>query len=236
MHMNKLSTAAVTLATFAVAGMASAEVVRYDAFSDVSGFATPDPFAARVLDFIQLDGPAGQSAELDGLRVGFTVSGASESTTTPLVIFTEFFSGVDLDADDPLAGATSLGTQGINFGEQDVDRGTGGGIPTGLSANSNDIILPFGETIGVQIRFRQDGSTFSEIASARLIDVPADGVGSVVGDSYYLDADLDGFSAADAVARNGKTFRLEVSTLPVPEPTSVAVLGGLGLLGLRRRR
>jgi hypothetical protein len=226
--------------TFAFAALAFALLISsaradvvYDTYNGASAFEAPAPFGQRILDFIVMDQVG--AGELDGLRLGFTVANAP----TDVMIFVEFWANVTPGAADPLAGATSLGTQGINFGNITGAGGFGGGIASGLAANANDIILPGdGAIIGVEFRFRLDGSNYNPDLSGRLVTASAP-VGSTT-PTYYIDTGLDGFDAGDLVTKPaGKALRLEISTISViPEPASAGCLALLmiGGVGLIRRR
>lgn len=228
----RLTAVVALLSLFLLPTQVKADLV-YGAFDGVSGFSAPSPFAPRILDFITLDQDG--YGELDGLRLGFTVTNASDATPQNMVVYVQFWDNVDYGSDDPLANAVSLGTEGINFGSRTANGGFGGGISSGLAGNSNDIILPGNTMIGVEFRFRSDSSTFQPNISGRLANgTPTPGSTTT---DYYIDSGLNGFDGADFTSKDGKIMRFEISTIAaVPEPGSAMILGSLGLVGLVYRR
>jgi hypothetical protein len=181
---------------------------------------------AHVLEFIELT----SGGFLDTIQFGVTVKSVVPSN----IIFLDFYSGADINAADPLAGATLLGSLGFNLG---TFPGAGGFLFNPIPLTGDDRIPLTSTSIAVEWSFASQTTTgfaFNPALSPRISNDSASDVGTE-SDSVFVDANLDGiFAQSELVARPGQ-FRL-VLTNQIPEPSAIGLLAPVGLMLARRRK
>ena len=189
------------------------------------------------------------------LAFGNGVSSTTFSNVTVEVIFYEGVTGVDGDLGNSLAAsfgsATELGRETFELGSFSTG-GAGGNLSRSNTVEFTEAInIGDGQNIGVTFGFDDDTVTVDDDLVARTGGLalayrtggsgPTPAIGST-SDRNFRDGDLDGeiSSSVDDFGFTGDAggrFSIEATAVAVPEPTSITLLGlvGLGLVVRRRR-